>query len=833
MTTRPDFRFASWLISVSTTLLLLLPSAVLYGQIPYESGELQLALEKLQVLGSVLYISAHPDDENTAFLATMAKEHHVRTGYLSITRGEGGQNLLGPEQGDELGLIRTQELLAARRIDGAEQYFTRAIDFGYSKTSEESLEFWGKSETIADVVWVIRKFRPDVIVTRFTPTRGGHGNHTASAILAYEAFRAAADPDRFPEQLKYLPAWQAKRIVWNVFRFSRGAGENGSSSALTVDLGQYSPLLGLSLGELAGKSRSMHKSQGFGALELRGTWTNSFEYVDGDSARADLFDGVVTSWKRVKGGGPVQSLLDSALSEFNPLSPQNILPHLLRARKLLLRLGNDPWVKVKLGELDKTILGCSGIWIDAAADAYQVVPGSVLPVTVTALNRLPVSCQLKTVQLSVDAGEVTVAKDLVPNVPVDVKCMMNIPATTPSTQPYWLEKPAAKARYTISDLQLVGMPENPPFAVAHLVLTLSGEEVAADIPVRYRWVDPTQGERYRALAIVPPVSVALSSPVVILKNGDPRDIGVVVRNLAPAVRADIALDLPPGWSCEPKNTVVEFDSTNAERIYHFQIRPGKGAQSGTLGALARVGTSTCVSTVAEIAYSHFPPQTFLKKAEARLVLLDVRTTPLKIGYIMGAGDDVSGALSQLGYSVELLSDEDLESGDLNRFDAIVAGVRAYNTRAKLRSTNGRLLEYVRQGGRYIVQYTRPQSGISQIGPFPFTITGERVSVEEAPVTFQSPGHSLLLKPNRITAADFEGWVQERGLYFAGDWSPEYQTVLESHDPGEEQHRGGLLYGKFGKGYFIYTGYSFFRQLPAGVPGAYRLFVNLISQDVDH
>jgi hypothetical protein len=678
---------------------------------------------------------------------------------------------------------------------------------------------------------VIRKFRPDVIVSRFTPTRGGHGNHTASAILAYEAYRAAGDPARFPEQLEMVRPWLAKRIVWN--GFLRPGDDSSLASSVTVDLGAYSPLLGLSMGELAGKSRTMHKSQGFGAPERRGASPNIFVHVDGDTARRDLFDGVETSWKRIRGGERIEQVIGRALSLFDPENPAGVLPQLLEARRELQKLEPDPWIALKRQEIEGVIVACSGIWVDAVAGSSGAIPGSSVNVTVTALNRSSVPSKVGSVGLTYRSEDTTVAQLLKENVPLDVRLSIKIPVDAPFSQPYWLQNPPVRGRYSVFDQQRIGTPENAPALSARTTFRIGGEPLVCQVPVRYRWVDPTQGERYRAFIIVPPVSVSLSNKVIVSSNGEPKEVGVVVSNTTPSLSGVLALKLPSGWSSTPLRAPFEFDSTLAEKIIRFHLTAAKGANGGPITASAEVSGKTYENALATVAYPHISPQSYLKTSRGDLVVLDVRTEGSTIGYIMGAGDEVPAALSQLGYSVEFIGDEDLETGDLSRFDAIVSGVRAYNTRAKLRSANKRLLDYVRQGGRYIVQYnTQQQMGGFRFGPYPFRITQDRVSVEDAPVTFVSPEHPLLTRPCKITGKDFEGWVQERGLYFAGDWGSDYQAPLECHDPGEDPRKGGLLFARFGKGYFVYTGFAFFRQLPAGVPGAYRLFVNLLSQDVD-
>jgi LmbE family N-acetylglucosaminyl deacetylase len=821
-----------WRRGVLALLALLAHGPALLGQIPYSAGELQLSLQKLMVVGSVLYIGAHPDDENTAFLATMAKGNLYRTAYLSMTRGEGGQNLLGSEQGDALGLIRTQELLGARRIDGAEQYFTRAIDFGYSKSSDETLKFWGKEQILADVVWVIRTFRPDVIVTRFTPDRGGHGNHTASALLAYEAYRAAADPTCFPEQLRSVRPWKAKRIVWNVFRFSRSPGDQPTGSSVSLDLGQYSPLLGLSFGELSGMSRSMHKSQGFGALEQRGAWTNSFEHIAGDTARVDLFDGVETTWNRVKGGADVLRFLERALHDFEPARPSKIVPLLLDALKSLEAAPPDPWIEIKKSELRQVILACTGIWMEALGAEYRAVPGSKLSVTVRLINRSSEAVRLERVGVTFCASDTIVGLDAAPNVAREVTLEVTIPKDHSPTQPFWLKEARTAARYEVRDVNLVGLPQNAPELVARMTLSLQGRSLTYEVPVRYRWVDPTLGEQTRSLVVVPPVSITMQDRVLLSIKGAQCTASVVVSPVRPAFRGSVRLEVPQGWTSNPESQPVEWDSTTSDRTLTFRLSPGKGAVNGMVKAVVASEGRSYGHTISTISYPHIESQVFLEPAQSHVLLLDLEKAGARIGYITGSGDDILPLLARIGYRVDLLSDSDIETADLRAYDAIVAGVRAYNTRQALRASNERLLRYVADGGRYIVQYvTRQQSSNASIGPYPFTISNARVSVETAPVALLHPDHPLLRRPNVISSHDFDGWVQERGLYFASEWDARYETVLVSNDPGEEAQAGGLLFARYGKGYFIYTGYSWFRQLPAGVPGAFRLFVNLLSQDV--
>ncbi|MBM4161664.1 MAG: PIG-L family deacetylase [Ignavibacteria bacterium] len=746
---------------------------------------------------------------------------------MAMTRGEGGQNLIGPEQGELMGMIRTQELLAARRIDGAEQLFTRAIDFGYSKNSEETLRMWGRERTLSDVVWIIRKFRPDVVISRFTPTLGGHGNHTASAILVEEAFHAARDPSRFPEQLRDLSVWHPRRLVWNVFRFRQN--EPIPTNLVTLDVGTYTPLLGRSFTEIAGLSRSMHKSQGFGAAENRGSLLNYFQHVAGDSARGDLFDGIDLGWSRVKGGETVGRLLEEANGRFNPLEPSSVLPVLLKAYAELQKLSDSYWVDLKRTELLDVIKACSGLWIDALAADYLASPTLEVRLTVMLLNRSSFPVTVRSIAVPLGQKDSVLNVQLATNRSTQVPLSFRLPDTVPYSQPYWLLESPERESYHVLDQHLIGMPENPPAAVANVSLLLNDVPLELEIPVRYRWVDPVEGELYRPFLIAPAVMVNIRQNVTVFADLKTKEIEVSLRSGGAEVSGSVYLEVPKGWKVMPDRGQFELTEKSQEQVITFQITPTDGAMSGVVRAVAETNGRRMIRGIQTIEYKHIPPQVLFPLAEGKLVRIDVQRRGQNVAYIMGAGDEIPAALRQVGYALMLLSDEDIKGSDLSRFDAIIAGVRAYNTRAALRLSQKRFLEYVEKGGTYLVQYVTTQRGESEnIGPYPFNVSRERVTVEEAPVSFVNPGHPILTVPNRITERDFEGWIQERGLYFADKWDPKYATVVASNDPGEEKKEGGLLVTRYGKGYYIYTGYAFFRQLPAGVPGAYRLFVNMIS-----
>jgi len=782
----------------------------------------RLALERLNVLGSVLMIGAHPDDENTALLAYFARGRHLRTAYLSVTRGEGGQNLIGSEQGALLGVLRTHELLAARRIDGAEQFFTRAIDFGYSKSAEETLEKWGREQILSDIVWVIRRFRPDVIILCSSPaSSGGHGHHQASAILGQEAFAAAADPKRFPEQLGWVEAWRATRLVQQMYR--GGSGE--IPGAVGVDTGEYSAWLGHSYAEIAGMSRSMHRSQGFGAPERRGSQRNYMIQLAGQAAAKDVLDGIDAGWSRVPGGAEAGRLLGEAARALEPERPEKIIPLLAKARPLVAGL-KHPWAAQKLEELDEAIALCAGLWLDAAADRETAVPGSRLAVRATALNRSRAALWLEEVRLEADHRSLTVAaqkgeaprvSELRYNQPETRELTWEARLGQVYTEPFWLTEPSSGFTYALADQTLVGVAENPPVLRARFRLRAGDQSLELTRPVLYRYVDRVEGEQTRPLAIVPPASVRLPVEAMVFPSAEPRRLEVEVRSNLAGVAGEVRLEAPAGWRVAPAARPFQIAEAGEQTSLDFEIAPPEGAASGVVEAVARITA---------------PPQTREPRARAGLVRADIRTLARRIGYVMGAGDEVPEALRQIGCEVRLLEAQDLARGDLSRFEAIVTGVRAYNVRADLRANQQRLLDYVQRGGTLVVQYNVADGAAAQtlarLGPYPLRVGRERVTREDAPVTFPTPDSPLLKVPNAITAADFEGWVQERGLYFATEWDPRYSSLLESHDPGEPARPGGTLFTRYGKGVYVFTAYAWFRQLPAGAPGALRLFANLLS-----
>jgi len=837
--------------------------------------EIEHSLHKLNELGTVLMIAAHPDDENTAVLAYFARGRHMRTAYLSLTRGEGGQNLIGSEQGPQLGIIRTQELLAARKIDGAEQFFTRAIDFGFSKTASETMEKWGHDRILSDIVWVIRRYRPDVIILVFSGTPAdGHGQHQVSAILGKEAFDAAADANKFPEQLKYVAPWRARRLVRASFLIGPGrsgaptapgaAGATSAANGVTpaasayasastpgaggrggpqlpqfpplpnageADTGGFNPVLGYSYLELANMSRSMHHSQGTGAMRQVTPGVTSFGLVAGEPSSQDIFDGIDTTWNRLPGGAAVRSILEGAIRDFEPAHPEKIMPVLAKARPLIAAI-TDPLARIKLAEMDETIALCAGLFVEAQAQQAQVTPGGPLSVTTTVLNR-------STAPVSLDGGRV----EGIWNEPLEIKPAKlgheqsahvrfdrTVPPGQAYSQPYWLVKPPAGDVYQVDDQRLVGLADTPPVLQMRLRLTVDGAPIEVVRAVHQRYAERSEGERVRPLMVAPTVAVDLPDPVAVFPAAAPRKIQLALQANVANAAGEMRLDLPAGWKAEPPSQAFKVAAAGEVEEVTFEVTPPAGETTATMKAVARVNGRDIASGVQMILYPHIPPQTLFPPSDVKLVRANIDVKAHKIGYIMGAGDEMPDALRQLGLEVTLLGQSDLEQGDLARFDAIVAGVRAYNVRADLKANQARLLDYVKNGGTYVVQYQTGDASLD-MGPYPFTVPGGtrwRVTVEEAPVAFPHPDSPLLQYPNHISRKDFEGWVQERGLYFATQWDKRYQTVLSSHDPDEDAMEGGELWTRYGKGVYIFTSYAWFRQLPAGVPGAFRLFANLLS-----
>jgi LmbE family N-acetylglucosaminyl deacetylase len=790
-----------------------------------DGARLERWLDRLLVVGGVLYVAAHPDDENTRLLAYLSNHSLLRTGYLSVTRGDGGQNLIGPELGPGLGLIRTQELLAARALDGAEQLFTRARDFGYSKSPEESLRIWGEEAMLADVVLAIRRLRPDVIITRFPQEAGEtHGQHTASARLAVEAFTRAADPTYMPDaEHRRLGPWKARRVVWNESGFF-GKTDAQLAALPHLDVGGYDAWLGLSYPELAADSRSNHRSQGFGAPRRRGPTLESFHPLGGEPMKGSPLDGVVTDWSRVPGSARLVAELKRARQAFRTATPEASIPALLAARAELRRMPDNPWKQTKLAELDATVLACAGLFGDVIADRTSTSPGGSFTATTTVLLRRPARVTLTSARLG--SRQLLGSSELKAGVPVEAKTSVEVPADTRLSSPAWLEAPEA-GLYPVRDPAWIGLPEEPAPLEAELTFGFGSESITLRRPVAYKWTDPVLGERYRRLEVLPPVTVDASGGMLLFPDASPRPLDVTVRSVRGA-SGTLALELPPGFSAQPATAPFNV-AAGSESTVRFTVTPPRTAARGTLRAVATVNGQRFDRGLRRIDHSHIPIQTWLPPATVQLTRVDVAHAKRRIGYLSGPGDEVPEALRQAGYDVTPLSVSDLREGGLGRFDAVVFGIRAFNVEPQLQALHAKLMDYVASGGTVLVQYVTSNfisRAPPELGPFPFTIGQGRVTDETA--TVEADGNPVLSGPNRIGPDDWAGWVQERGLYFAESWDPRYATPLSMHDPGEAPLKGSVLVARSGKGAFVYTGLSFFRQLPAGVPGAFRLFANLVD-----
>ncbi len=791
-------------------------------------------LRSFREMGTVLHLAAHPDDENTQLITYLARGRGYRTAYLSITRGDGGQNEIGPEFDEKLGVARTQELLAARRLDGGRQFFTRAIDFGFSKTPEETLRIWDHQQVLADVVRVIRTFRPDVIVTRFPvpPGSGGHGHHTASAMLAVEAFKVCGDPKAFPEQLaEGLKPWQPKRVLWNGFGGGRGGGAVGGPT-VKMDIGDNDPVTGESFGAIAGHSRSMHKTQGFGNFGGGGGGgpnVQSFVLLAGEPATNDIMDGVELTWSRVSGGEGVGKLAEEAIASFKTNDVSASVPAVLAIRSKIARLPADPLVDDKRHQLDDILKKCLGLSVETTVPSPEATPNETVKLHHVATVRSGVPVRWTGLRYPAFKREVAVATALRENESASRDESQTIPATMPPTQPYWLREEGASGIFHVDDKRLIGRPENPPTFPVEFVFDVSGQAlIVADEPV-----STADGGKPRKLAVVAPVALSFGSTVALFKPGASKSIEVEITAERGAAEGNLRLKAPSGWSVTPAERAFKLSKAGEKTTVAFTVTPPQSG-SGNLVAVAEVGGEEFSNQRIEIRYLHIPVQLLQPPAKIKVAAFDFAIRGKAVGYLPGAGDDSVASLQQLGYKVTTLKGADLTEEKLRGLDAVVVGVRAFNERKDLEANLPGLFAYIQNGGNVIVQYNRPNGlRTEKLGPYPLSIQGNapqwRVTDETVPVTFLAPDHPALTTPNKIGPADFDGWVQERGAYFPSSFDEErYTPLLAMSDPGEQPLKSSVLVAQYGKGYFVYTGLAFFRQLPAGVPGAYRLFANLVS-----
>ena len=823
------------------TLLTLFITVSSFAQQQTSSADIYLKIKKLNVLGSVLYWAAHPDDENNLLLTYFSKDKLYHTAYLSLTRGDGGQNLIGDEQGFELGLIRTQELLAARRKDGAEQLFSSAYDFGFSKNTEEALRNWGHEKLLGDAVWIIRKYQPDIIITRFPPdARAGHGHHSASAVLAKEAFVAAADPTRFSGQLKQgLKVWQAKRLLWNTYSFSSANTINDKQ--FKIETGGYDPLLGESYGEIAAESRSNHKSQGFGSALQRGNAYNYFEFTAGAPLYNDLMDGVNISWERIPGGKVVQDKINKILHDYDFLHPEKSIDALTEVYKSISNLPDNNWKTIKINELQNIIADCAGIFAEAYTKKELAVQGQDVQITSVINKRISTSVELQSVAIN---GEINnVNRPLADNENLIATYNIHVSDTAPLSQPYWLEKPLAGNTFDIINQTDIGKAESAPAFVAAYSLKINDITFSIARPVVYKYVNEATGEVHEPVIITPPLSVAVAPNVIltnVFANNEKQqvpDIKVSFESFINRPNTTVKINVYQGHGIV-YSKLMTYDleeGRSYSAVFPFPVNNNNFRINEEEPLYAKVSLfqnsrETFYSDYLKIIrYNHIPDVHYFKQEKIKFINDEIRVIGKRIGYITGAGDKVPEALAQLGYSVNLLKESDITEGKLKQFDAVIAGIRAYNTLAFLNAKHDILMNYVKNGGNYIVQYNQNNNLLSHdIGPYPFTIGKARVTDENAAVNILNSKSVVLNFPNKISQDDFKGWVQERSSYHASNLDTHYEASLAMHDNGEEDSNGSLIIAKYGGGNFAYVGLSLFRQLPAGVAGAYRILANLIA-----
>jgi LmbE family N-acetylglucosaminyl deacetylase len=801
------------------------------------SSEIFEAVQKLNVLGSVLYVAAHPDDENTRLISYMSNQAKARTAYLSLTRGDGGQNLIGPEIRELLGVIRTQELLAARGVDGGEQRFTRANDFGYSKHPDETFEIWDKENVLSDVVWAIRTFKPDVIINRFdhrTPGRT-HGHHTASAMLSLEAFDLANDSSKFTSQLNDTETWQPKRLFFNTSWWFYGSQENfekaDKSNMLNFDIGVYYPTKGMSNNEMASLASSQHLCQGFGRLTTRGTQTEYIEFLKGDplDGSNNVFAGINTSWTRIEGGETIGKILNSVETNFDFVNPSSHLPELIEAYRLLQNVKNDHWKKIKTNELKAIIEACAGLYLEVSSNTPQTSPNSTVSLRIEVLNRSNTKIKLESYKVSTMQTGISKQMNLPENERLNFEEGVTIPKTLNYTVPYWLNKKSTLGMYYVDDQKLIGLPETPRAVNVDFSLNFDGTPITITKPVIYRYSKPDKGELYRPFEIIPTVSASISDKVFIFENDQQKEIVITVKAGRDAIEGFVQMAYPNDWSVYPEKQKIEIVNKGDIQKVVFTVIPPKGQSEGLITPMVNVNGKFYTDELIEIDYSHIPFQTVLMPSVSKVVRLDIKKQGNNIGYIEGAGDVVPESLRQIGYNVTIIKPDQISAENLVNFDAIVVGIRAYNILDDIRFKQKFLLDYVKEGGNLIVQYnTNRRLKVDNLAPYTLQLSRDRVTDENAEVRILDKGHPLLNFPNKITESDFEGWVQERGLYFPNSWSKEFTPLLAMNDKGETSKDGSLLIAPYGEGNYIYTGLSFFREFPAGVSGAYRLFANLLS-----
>ena len=809
-----------------TSIFIFFISIAALAQAPQKlnSVEIYEQVQKLNFLGKVLYVAAHPDDENTKLITYFSNHYHAQTAYLSLTRGDGGQNLIGTELREKLGAIRTQELLAARRIDGGEQFFTRANDFGFSKEPNETFAIWNKEEVMEDVIQVMETFRPDIIVNRFAHNTPGttHGHHTASAMLSLEAY----------DLVKYQP----KRIFFNTSWWFYGSQEAfdaaDKSKLLAINSNVYYPLKGKSNNEIAALSRSQHKCQGFGTLGTRGDEIEYLELLKGDlPSNTNLFEGIDTSWNRVKGGNEIGKILYDIEKNFNFGNPSVHIPNLIKAYDLIQKLEDSHWKEIKSKQIIKIIEACSGLFMEAIADTETITKDSKFNLQLEVINRSQSNVKL----ISVNALNI---KSEIQNKPLKNNEKVNfqfkdvvVGNAVDYSNLFWLKEQQTEGMYRVSDKSIRILPEISTSFPVIFTMEIEGKTIEFVKNITYKFNNPDDGETYIPFTILPEFTSAIEPKVIIFNSTQPKEITVKVKAHKANASGKLSLAIPQDWKIEPKEIPFTIEAKNEERKFTFKVYPTKPEITSKLVAQISTSNGTLDKELVTIQYPHIPKQTILVASESKVVKLNIATKGKNIGYIMGAGDEVNKNLENLGFQVTNLNPNEITTENLKSFDAVILGIRAFNVVDELKFKNKILFDYVANGGNVIVQYNTTNNLITkEIAPYNLKLSRDRVTDENAKVTFLAPNHKVLNQPNKISEKDFTGWVQEQGLYYPNEWSSEFIPILASNDEAETPKKGGLLIAKHGKGNYIYTGLSFFRELPEGVSGAYRLLANLIALD---
>lgn len=822
------------------TSIFFLPASMM-SQAPKKqtSADMYHAIQKLNFLGKALYVAAHPDDENTRLISYLSNNTKAKTAYLSLTRGDGGQNLIGPELRELLGVLRTQELLAARRVDGGQQFFSRANDFGYSKHPDETLKIWNKEEVLSDVVRIIRNFKPDIIINRFDHRSPGstHGHHTSSAMLSVEAFDLVNDPKAYPEHLTTTQIWQPQRLFFNTSWWFYGSEEKfekaDKSRMLNMDVGTYYPILGVSNNEIASLASSQHLCQGFGRLSTRGRQNEYIELLKGNlpKDKNNIFDGIDTSWSRIMGGENIGKILYAVENNFDFTNPSSHIPELLKAHQLINKLSDDHWKTDKLAEIEAIILAVSGLYLEASAEVASSNPGNSVKVNIEALNRSAANVVLKSVQINTMNSGINPNISLENNTKENFEIELQVPENINYTSPYWLNDKGTLGTYKVTDATLIGKPETPRAFHTSFLLDFAGYEIAFEKPVVYRYARNDKGELYEPFEILPEATARFNDKVLIFADGNSKQVPITIKAHKDSVAGDVQFCFSQGWTVDQETKAFSIDKKGDEQIVMFTLTPPEKEDESYISPILRINGKVITKELVTIAYDHVPTQSILLPSETKVVRLNIQRLGENIGYIVGAGDDVPTSLKQIGYNVMTVDPSSIQEGSLDKFDAVVVGIRAYNVVDELKFKQRYLLDYVKNGGNLIVQYntaSRWGKQFTNIAPFDLELSRDRVTDENSEVSILAKDHSLVNFPNPIVAEDFNGWVQERGLYFPNKWDDAFTPILSMKDQGESAKKGSLLIAPYGKGNYIYTGISFFRELPAGVPGAYKLFANMLS-----